>query len=80
MMDPKELHMLSMDSRCSGQSREILYRSNQTVDRAPLMGVYGLKVERKVTGQLHCCKLSVRSPGNKHLTFLFFSFHHLEHL
>lgn len=41
--DPKVLHMASMDSRCSGQSREILVRSNQTVDRDPLMGVYGLR-------------------------------------
>lgn len=39
IMDPKVEHMESMDSRCSGESGEILRRSNQTVDGAPLIGV-----------------------------------------
>lgn len=59
MMDPMVLHMASMDSRCSGQSCEILDRSNHTVDGAPRMGVYGLMAWRQgsevsfITGNLN---------------------------
>jgi hypothetical protein len=43
--------MAFTDSRCSGESLEILWRSNHTVDNAPLMGVYGLSGVTSATGK-----------------------------
>jgi len=40
-------HIESILSMCSGQSLEILYLSNQTVEKAPFIGVYGLEWWKK---------------------------------
>lgn len=62
----KLLHMESIDSKCSGQSWEILWRSNHTWDWAPFIGVYGLKQHIKTVN------VTVRETANWSITISIF--------